>query len=150
MIVLAASITSNLTSGDRLGIQPDGAATSGSLTGIDWTYNSTTGILNLQNTATAAAYQAVLRQVTFYNTLGTLSPASSNIGFSIGSNLYSAATGHYYKYVASSGISWDTAHTTADGLRYFGLHGYLATVSGKDAGEEAAPKSREKAPVTHS
>jgi uncharacterized repeat protein (TIGR01451 family) len=123
------SIIANFASGDYLGIQGV-TGTSGSLSGIAWSYSS--GIMNLQNNAAASAYQSVLRQITYYSTSGTLSSTTRTIGFSIGSSLYCADTGHFYEYVASSGISWDDAETAAAGRSYFGLQGYLTTVTSQE------------------
>ena len=123
------AIAANFDSNDRLGMQPSGAATSGTLNGIAWSYNTTTGIMDLQNSTTTAIYQSVLRQVTFYSTSGTPATVSRTISLSVGSGLYCAATGHFYQYVASPAIHWDAAKTAAETLSYYGLQGYLATVT---------------------
>lgn len=121
------SISANFTSGDYLGIQGMSGA-SGALSGINWSYNPITGVMDLQNTVAAAAYQGVLRRITYYSTSGTPSSAPRRVSFSVESSLYCAATGHFYEYVASS-KSWDEAKTEAAGRSYFGLQGYLATVT---------------------
>jgi uncharacterized repeat protein (TIGR01451 family) len=121
------SITANFTSGDYLGIQGM-PGTSGSLSsGIDWSYDTLTGVMDLHNPVAASVYQSVLRQITYYSTSGVLS--SRTIVFSVVSDLYCASTGHFYEYVASSGISWENARTAAAGRSYCGRQGYLATVT---------------------
>jgi uncharacterized repeat protein (TIGR01451 family) len=122
------SITANFASSDYLGIQGE-TGTSGSLNGITWSYDTATGIMDLQNNATTSTYQSVLRQITYYSTSGILSSTTRTIDFSIGSSLYLADTGHLYEYISSPGISWDDARTAAAGRSYFGLQGYLATVT---------------------
>lgn len=44
---------------------------------------------------------------------------------------YLPATGHFYRFVTKSGIQWTTAKAEAesDAMMYFGLRGYLATVT---------------------
>jgi hypothetical protein len=42
--------------------------------------------------------------------------------------VYSPDTGHFYEYVASSGLSWSGARTAAQARTYGGQSGYLATV----------------------
>jgi hypothetical protein len=42
--------------------------------------------------------------------------------------VYSADTGHYYEYVANSGISWSAARAAAQLKTFSGQSGYLATV----------------------
>ena len=41
--------------------------------------------------------------------------------------VYSADTGHYYEYVADSGVSWSGARTAAQSRTFAGQTGYLAT-----------------------
>ncbi len=42
---------------------------------------------------------------------------------------YLSSTGHYYEYVANLGISWRDARIAAEQRTYYGLQGYLATLS---------------------
>ncbi|MEE1963725.1 T9SS type B sorting domain-containing protein [Allomuricauda taeanensis] len=62
--------------------------------------------------------------------------------FTIGSANYLPETGHYYEYVPALGIRWDDAKVAAGNRTFFGLQGYLATLtSGAEAqlaGEQAA------------
>jgi len=37
--------------------------------------------------------------------------------------------GHYYDFVSSYGIHWSTAKANAEAMRYYGLQGYLATIT---------------------
>src|SRR6056297_227815 len=62
--------------------------------------------------------------------------------FTIGSANYLPETGHYYEYIPALGIRWDDAKVAAENRTYFGLQGYLTTIS-SDAeaqltGEQAA------------
>ena len=52
-----------------------------------------------------------------------------------GSANYLASTDHYYDYVPSNLISWDDAKVAAEGMDYFGLQGYLATLTIPDEGQ---------------
>ena len=109
--------------------------------GITGSYSAATGILALSGNATAAAYQAALRSVTYSNSAGaSANTAARSISFSLGSGLYYSGNGHFYEYVASSGITWANARTAAAGKSYFGLQGYLATVT--SAGENTFIKAK--------
>jgi hypothetical protein len=44
-----------------------------------------------------------------------------------GGIVYNPYNGHYYEYVASSGITWTSAKTAAEGRTFEGMTGYLAT-----------------------
>ena len=99
--------------------------------GIAGTYNSATGVLTLRGSASSAAYQAALQSVAFRNT----DPNSSHldprtITFSVGAGtLFNAATGHFYQFVVSPGISWTGARDAAAISTLYGLRGYLATIT---------------------
>ncbi|TYA92211.1 Ig-like domain-containing protein [Seonamhaeicola marinus] len=62
--------------------------------------------------------------------------------FTIGDANYLPSTGHYYEYVANTGITWTQARAAAAARTYFGLQGYLATITSAEeaqlSGEQAA------------
>jgi hypothetical protein len=99
--------------------------------GITGVFNPTTGILTLSGTANAATFQAVLRSVTYQNTqANNPTPGSRQISFSLSSSsLYFPTTGHYYEFVSSLNISWTAAQAAAAARSYYGLQGYLVTVT---------------------
>ena len=65
-----------------------------------------------------------------------------NFSITIGSANFLPSTGHYYEYVPLIGITWTSAKVAAEGLNYYGLKGYLATIlSAEEAqisGEQAS------------
>ncbi|MBM3403341.1 MAG: T9SS type A sorting domain-containing protein [Bacteroidetes bacterium] len=109
-------ITNFVSGQDQLGI--DGA-TSGTINGIAYSFNSSTGILALTNTASAANYQATLRLVTYKNVSNSPNTTTRAISMSLG---------HFYEYI-SGAINWTNANTAAAARTYFGLPGYLATIT---------------------
>jgi hypothetical protein len=62
--------------------------------------------------------------------------------FTIGNANYLPSTGHYYEYVPKTGITWTQARAAASELNFYGLQGYLATITtfeeAKLSGEQAA------------
>jgi hypothetical protein len=126
------SITSNFNaSQDRLGISGQ-SGTSGAVSGINWSYNISAGIMTLSNTASADTYQSVLRQVTYSNNSENPAFSPRTINFSIGQNtLFYAGTGHYYEYIAAPGMYWQSANSAANARTFYGLHGYLVTITSK-------------------
>ena len=109
--------------------------------GITCSYNATTGILTLTGNASAAAYQAVLRTVTYDNSAGaSANTGARTVSFSLGSGLNYPANGHFYEFVSSASITWDAANTAASARRYFGLVGYLATVTSQGENDFIAGK----------
>ena len=52
-----------------------------------------------------------------------------NFSINLGKSNYLPSTTHYYQYVSSPGISWGDAKRAAESTSYFGLKGYLATIT---------------------
>jgi len=117
------SISSNFNSGDVL-------ASTASISGITTSYNSSTGVLSFTGTATAAQYQTLFQGVTFATS--STSASQRTVLFELGdANVkYNSTNGHYYLYVSGS-YTWASAKTEAElaSRKFFGLQGYLATVS---------------------
>ncbi|MCB9734948.1 MAG: hypothetical protein H6745_20365 [Deltaproteobacteria bacterium] len=108
--------------------------------GISGSYDAASGVLTLSGSATVAAYQAALRTVTYRHASAAGTTADRVVTFSLGDNgLPLESNGHFYEYVTKpSGVSnpgvpgefwWQTARTLASQRRYFGLQGYLVTVT---------------------
>ncbi|MBT5855123.1 hypothetical protein HOH87_00620 [bacterium] len=108
--------------GDFLSFTPRG--------GISGAYNGSDGILSLTGTGTAAQYQAVLRSVAYQNNSATLVPQTREFVFSLGRMDVNPDNGHFYEFVdKGSPISWTAAVAEADLKAYFGMQGYLTTVT---------------------
>lgn len=100
--------------------------------GITGSYDATSGILSLMGIASAENYQTALRSVKFRNLNGSSynSAPQKTISFSIGqSTLYNQDNGHFYEFVVSPSISWTNAKNEAEGRSYYGLKGYLTTIT---------------------
>lgn len=117
------AIGSGFATTDRLSFTP--------MHGITGSYNTTTGILTLNGTATSAQYQDVLRSVTYSNTVTNITSGSSRtITFTIGNALYNENNGHFYELINNgSNIHWTTAKNNAAARTFYGLQGYLVTVT---------------------
>lgn len=96
--------------------------------GITGSFSSVTGVLTLSGSVPVSTYQAALRTVTYNNTAGA-SPNTQarQVTFSIGATSLSYG-GHYYEFVAT-GLTWAGARTAAGARSYYGLAGYLATIT---------------------
>ncbi|MFM7450035.1 MAG: DUF4347 domain-containing protein [Leptolyngbyaceae cyanobacterium] len=124
------SITGNFNaSADSLGLLGQ-SGTSGTVNGLNWNYNSTSGVLRLTGSASAATYQAALRQVAYDPTGVSFNGLPRTVNFLLGDSLPYSGNGHYYKFVPQSLLpSWDTARNAAAASNLFGLQGYLTTVT---------------------
>lgn len=120
-------------------------ALTGTHPNITSSWNASNGKLTLQSpTGGIVPYSDfvnAIEDVVFTN--NTTNP-SGNRTFSItvGQANYLPSNGHYYQFIPSSGISWTNAKTLAESSIYYGLQGYLATITSMDeailAGEQAS------------
>jgi gliding motility-associated-like protein len=83
---------------------------------------------------------AAVKDVVFRSTRNN--PLDKFFSFTIGDANYLPQTGHYYEYVQAIGITWTNAKVAAENRSYFGLQGYLATITSPEdaqlSGEQAA------------
>ncbi|MDF1517755.1 MAG: T9SS type B sorting domain-containing protein, partial [Lutibacter sp.] len=84
---------------------------------------------------------AAVKNVKFKSTSNTPS-GSRTFSITIGEANYLPSTGHYYEYVPAPGITWQNAKTDAEARTYYGLKGYLATITSTEeaqlSGKQAA------------
>ncbi len=98
--------------------------------GITGSYDAAKGIMTLTGSATPAAYQAALASITFSNTRGaTPTTALRTITFALGTAVSYQSNSHFYEFVSGASLTWSQAKTAAEARRYFGMHGYLATIA---------------------
>ena len=99
------------------------------------------GLLRLYGTASFTEYETAISNVFFLTTQNVFS-ANRAISINLGSANFLPSTGHYYFYVPNPGISWTQARAEAEAQTYFGLQGYLATITTEEeatlAGEQSA------------
>lgn len=109
------------------------------LTGLHPTITSiwdpTTAKLKLYSSipvqVTYADFVAAIKDVEFKNSSAAPS-GTRNFSISIGQANYLPSNRHYYEYVSSPGISWTNAKNAAALKNYYGLQGYLATITAAD------------------
>ncbi len=117
----------------------------GSHPNIIASWSSTEGKLSLTGIGnTPILYTELItavKDVVFSSTSASVS-GEKYFSFNIGDANYLPSTGHYYEYIADTGITWSDARTAAAARTYFGLQGYLATIGSPEeaqlSGEQAA------------
>ncbi|WP_179351689.1 T9SS type B sorting domain-containing protein [Winogradskyella vidalii] len=104
-------------------------------------WNPSEGLLTLTGPATFTAFETAIQNVVFQTT-ATLFNQDRQFSINLGDANYLPSTGHYYFYVADAGITWTEARDAAEAQTYFGLQGYLATLTSEEesqlAGEQSA------------
>lgn len=107
-------------------------------------FNTLEGKLELEWTGTGTPNDseiiAAVKEVVFKSNSAT--PLNDkNFSITVGEANYLPSTGHYYEYVPDLGITWSNAKIKAEGRNYYGLQGYLATITSSDeaqlSGEQA-------------
>ncbi len=92
-------------------------------------YNTTTGVLTIKGEASAADYQLVLRSVTYYSE-DSNATGSREVVFSVADDSVYAFGAHYYEAVNNgSSISWTDARDAAATRYFYGMTGYLTTIT---------------------
>jgi len=100
----------------------------GSHPAITPSWSVSEGKLTLSGPATLAEFESAVSSVEFSSSAAN---PSGTRGFSItvGDANYLPYTGHFYEFVAVPGITWTAANSAASARMYYGLQGYLATLT---------------------
>ena len=108
--------------------------------GITSSWSANEGILTLSGDATADIYEHAIASVV-YQTTQTNFTEDKIFSINLGNANYLPSTGHYYYYVSDVGISWGEAKDDAEDLTFFGLQGYLVTITTDEEAQLAGQQS---------
>jgi gliding motility-associated-like protein len=87
------------------------------------------GNLELTGTGTAEEYEEAVRQVYYENLTNNTTPEARSFSISLLDADYLPYTDHFYLYIEERGIPWSEARDSAANMDYYGLQGYLATIT---------------------
>nr|AOE12126.1 conserved hypothetical protein [uncultured bacterium] len=108
--------------------------------GIQQTWDTVTGKLELRGVGDAEALYtdliAAVYDVKFSSS--NPNPTDKSFSFTIGDANYLDETGHYYEFISLVDVTWTEAEAFAEGETYFGLQGYLATITSEAENQIAA------------
>jgi gliding motility-associated-like protein len=97
-------------------------------------WNAIEGKLTLNGVSgspTYIAFEAAIEAVVFSTT--SSNPSGQRVfSITVGQANYLASTDHYYEFVPNIGINWNAAKNAAAASTYYGLQGYLATITTMD------------------
>lgn len=115
--------TSNYVTGeDTLNFTPN--------LGITGIFDPVTGVLSLTGNSTIANYEQILESVCYQNNAINPTPGNRIVTYVIGDLLYNTNNQHFYKLVTTGApVLWTEASTNAQLSNYFGLPGYLVTIT---------------------
>jgi len=86
------------------------------------------GKLTLEGPASFSEFTDAITSVTFQTTQTNFTE-DKTFSINLGDANYLPSSGHYYQYIPDPGIRWSEARSNAEDLTYFGLQGYLATLT---------------------
>ncbi|MFW6290308.1 MAG: C-type lectin domain-containing protein, partial [Mariniphaga sp.] len=98
-------------------------------TAFDWEWDANLGNLEITGQGSAAELQEAIRNVFYENTSGNPVTEFRSISISLLDADYLPETGHFYRFIPQVDIAWDEARDAAAELTYYGLQGYLATIT---------------------
>lgn len=111
---------------------------------ITSSWDASTGKLTLTGTSFQPTYTqliAAIEDVVFLNNSSNPS-GTRTFSITVGQANYLPSNGHYYQYIPNIGITWSNAKNLAQTSFYYGLQGYLATITNpleaQLAGEQAS------------
>jgi gliding motility-associated-like protein len=111
---------------------------------ISFSWNPTLGkltLFGLSSQPTYAALIAAIKDVEFSNSSPNPS-GTRTFSITVGEANYLPSNGHYYQYISNIGVTWTSAKSLAELSQYYGLQGYLATITSVEekqlSGEQAA------------
>ncbi|WKK64608.1 T9SS type B sorting domain-containing protein [Lutimonas zeaxanthinifaciens] len=116
----------------------------GSHDNITWSFNQNTAKLTLSsidnNPLDLEVIIEAVKSVVFYSTNENIQ-GERFFSFTLGDANFLPSTGHYYEYVPDIGITWTLARAAAEARTYYGIPGYLATITSAEeaqlSGEQA-------------
>jgi gliding motility-associated-like protein len=116
----------------------------GTNSNINSSWSSSEGKLTLKLPTAVSVYTdliAAVKEVVFESNANSVS-GEKFFSFTIDAANYLPSTGHYYEYISDVGITWDAAKIAAETKTFYGLQGYLATISSTEeaqlSGEQAS------------
>lgn len=109
------------------------------------TWDAVAGKLTLSGVAsvqpTYLNLENAIEDIEFSNNSVTPS-GTRNFSITVGQANYLPSNGHYYQYISNLGITWSNAKAAAQSSSYYGLQGYLATITSMEeaqiSGEQAS------------
>ena len=109
--------------------------------GIQETWDAITGKLELKGQAGGEVLYTDLIAAVYDVKFSSSNPAPANdksFSFTIGDANYLDETEHYYVYFENENVLWTEAKELAENSTYFGLQGYLATITSEVENQIAA------------
>lgn len=115
----------------------------GSHPNIVSSWNAITGVLTLSGVSGQPTYVELIAAIEDIEFSSSSSNPSGirNFSISVGQANYLPSNGHYYLYIPNIGIHWTDAKIAAENSTYYGLQGYLATITSAEEAQIAGEQT---------
>lgn len=136
-----AAMYVQISSGYEIG--QDVLTLTGSHPSIVSSWNPTTAVLTLTGVSGQPTYIdliAAIKDIEFSSSSSNPS-GIRNFSISVGQANYLPSNGHYYLYIPNLGIKWSDAKIAAENSTYYGLQGYLATITSAEEAQIAGEQT---------
>ncbi|MCK0192373.1 C-type lectin domain-containing protein [Arenibacter sp. F20364] len=97
-------------------------------------WSAVEGKLLLTGPATLTAFESAISDVAYSSSASNPS-GTRQFSITVGNANFLPTTGHYYEYVDDLGITWTAANAAANSRTFYGLQGYLATLTSQEEAE---------------
>ncbi len=97
--------------------------------GLNYRWDNDYGYMEITGIGSASEYTNALHKVFYKNLKEIPTVGRRNLSISLKDVDYLPSTKHFYRYISSYKITWKDARDDAEGLKYYGLQGYLATIT---------------------
>ncbi|MDN3494073.1 T9SS type B sorting domain-containing protein [Winogradskyella bathintestinalis] len=98
---------------------------------INANWSAGEGLLTLEGPASFSEFETAISAIRFQTTQSVFTQ-DKFFSINLGEANFLPSTGHYYFYVADLSITWLEAKAAAEQRSYFGLQGYLATITSEE------------------
>ena len=99
------------------------------LSQFDYRWDGNIGNLEIKGKGSAEEYQEAISKVYYKNLANTPSVGVRNISITLLDADFFPQTEHFYQYIDKRGIRWTAARDAAEAMNYYGLKGYLVTIT---------------------
>ncbi|MFS4417090.1 C-type lectin domain-containing protein [Maribacter sp. 2307ULW6-5] len=112
----------------------------GSHPNISASWDAAQGKLTLTGPASYTEFEAAVMATQFSSSAPNPS-GTRQFSITVGEPNYLPSTQHYYEFVPDAGITWSDALTAAANRTYFGLQGYLVTLTSQEEADFAGAQA---------
>ncbi|WP_295337965.1 T9SS type B sorting domain-containing protein [Flavobacterium sp.] len=110
---------------------------------ISTSWNATTGTLTLSGITVQPSHTELIAAIEDieFSSSATNPTGVRNFSITVGQANYLPSNGHYYLYIPNIGITWSAAKVAAQNSTYYGLQGYLATITSAEEAQIAGEQT---------